>query len=93
MYVVNILASNHLNNVRALINDFEKTPNLKIHFYCFFGKNDDNRTKLWYNTIEFEKLFGNDGDDISIKNGVTKEIRQKHNLEAFINDIRKIKNI
>lgn len=101
IYIVNVIANNHINNVEGTIYKF-KDDKSNVHFYNLFGNNKSN-LNIWYNTISYDNIYESDTStknvNIPIKKNnkvietieyeLTHKIREKHGFEQFITDIKK----
>lgn len=98
VFVVNVLCSNHMNKVKEAIYRFDHEISDNVHFYCLFGIDSDNPNKLWYNNLEYDKLFGGDkdfGDEVDKRVSkkkylITKKTKEKHGFEQFYKDLKSI---
>ena len=82
-FIVNVLASNHYQNVIGTIKKIDGGKYPDIHFYSLFGGCKDTANELWYNNLHELKyqLFGYDTDDENIK---------KHDFEHFYFELKEI---
>ena len=91
IYVVNIMASNHMSNVENTIGLFDNDAKLtnRVHFYTLYERSTkDSNEKVWYYNLNKAKLFEDyGGEDLYIDRKVTinkKEYKVNYNFTSSL---------
>ncbi len=72
LYVINVMASNHIQNVDSTIYYFDQNKN-NAKFYTIYGE------KVWYNSLSSNSLFEFDKSIKEIKDKKVKVYKEKNN--------------